>query len=333
MPLAELHCHIEGTIAPEMARKLAKRHKVKIPHIFGRDGKYQWSTFPEFLQTYDAVSSAVCTPEDYYDITFDYLTRAAAEGLIYSEMFISSEHPEDVGLPFDAFLAGVTAALDDVEAKTGLVGRLILTAIRHRGPERAERTAQIAQKHPHEKIVGFGLAGDESQFEPRDFARAYDIASDAGLRRTAHAGEVEGPESIRATLDALRPERLGHGVRLLEDPALIPRVKDAGITLELCPGSNIAIGLFESYEAHPIKAYFDQGFKVTLSTDDPPFFDTTIGGEYAAVEAAHGLSQRDMMQFTLNSIDAAFCDEKTRKRLRARAEAWIKKASRAADWS
>lgn len=325
MPLAELHCHIEGTIAPEMARKLAARHKVKIPHIFGPDGNYQWSTFPEFLRTYDAVSSVVCTPEDYYDIAFDYLTRAAKEGLIYSEMFVSSEHPEDVGLSFDAFLDGVSAALDDVEAKTGLVGRLILTAIRHRGPERAERTARNAQLHPHEKVVGFGLAGDENQFEPKDFVRAYDMASDAGLRRTAHAGEIAGPESIRATLDALHPERLGHGVRLLEDADLVPRVKDDGITLELCPGSNIALGLFDSYETHPVRACFDQGLKVTLSTDDPPFFHTTIGREYAAVEAVHGFSRREMMQFTLNSIDAAFCDEETRKRLRARVETWIRK--------
>lgn len=325
MPLAELHCHIEGTIAPDMARRLAARHKVDISGIFRPDGNYKWTTFPEFLKVYDIVSSVVCSVEDYYDITVDYLTRAAGEGLIYSEMFISSEHPEDVGLSYEDFTAGVTSALDDVEASTGLVGRFILTAIRHRGHERAERSAGLAAKHPHDKIVGFGLAGDESKFEPKDFAHAYDIASAAGLRRTVHAGEVEGAASVRAALDALKPERIGHGVRLLEDPELVSRVRDEDITLEVSPGSNIAIGLFENYGAHPVKALVDQGLKVTLSTDDPPFFFTTIGKEYREVEAAHGFSKSGMMDFTLNSIDAAFCDEATKARLRSKAEAWLKR--------
>lgn len=325
MPLAELHCHIEGTIAPDMARRLAARHKVDISGIFRPDGNYKWTTFPEFLKVYDVVSSVVCSVEDYYDITVDYLTRAAGEGLIYSEMFISSEHPEDVGLSYDDFTAGVTSALDDVEASTGLTGRFILTAIRHRGPERAERSAAFAAKHPHNKIVGFGLAGDESMFEPKDFARAYDMASDAGLHKTVHAGEVEGAASVRAALDALKPERIGHGIRLLEDPDLVPRVRDEGITLEVSPGSNIAIGIFKNYRAHPVKKLVDQGLKVTLSTDDPPFFFTTIGKEYREVEAAHGFSKVEMMDFTLNSIDAAFCDDKTKKQLRLKAEAWLKK--------
>lgn len=326
MPLAELHCHIEGTIAPGMARKLAARHKVDISRIFGPDGNYNWTTFPEFLKVYDVVSSVVCSVEDYYDLTVDYLIRAAAEGLIYSEMFISSEHPGDVGLPYEDFVASVTSALNDVEAQTGLVGRFILTSIRHRGHERAERTAAYAASHPHEKIVGFGLAGDESLFEPKDFARAYEMASDAGLRKTVHAGEAEGAQSVRAALDALKPERIGHGVRLLEDPELIPRVKEEGITLEVSPGSNIAIGLFDNYAAHPVKTLVDQGLKVTLSTDDPPFFFTTIGKEYREVEAAHGFSKSEMMDFTLNSIDAAFCDEVTKAQVRARAEAWLKKS-------
>jgi adenosine deaminase len=325
MPLAELHCHIEGTIAPDMARRLGARHKVDISHIFRPDGNYQWSTFPDFLKVYDVVSSVVRSVDDYYDITTDYLTRAAAEGLIYSEMFISSEHPEDVGLSYDAFTQGVVSALEDVEARTGLVGRFILTSIRHRGPERAERTAGFASKYPNDRIVGFGLAGDESQFEPKDFVRAYDIATEAGLRRTAHAGEVEGADSVRATLDALKPERIGHGVRLLEDPDLAERIRDEGVTLELSPGSNIAIGLFKSYGDHPVKVLVDKGLKVTLSTDDPPFFSTTIGKEYAEVEAAHGFSKSGMMQFTLNSIDAAFCDEKTKAQLRSKAERWAQK--------
>ena len=322
MPLAELHCHIEGTISPELALKLAEKHKMDLSHIISKDKTYKWSTFPEFLDVYDEVCNAVQTPEDYYDLTYDYLSKAAAQGLIYSEMFVSAEHPEEVGISYPTFLDAVDRAFADIEREFGVHGRLILTAIRHRGAERAERTARLAEKFPHPRVVGFGLAGDESQLHPKDFARAYEMASDAGLKKTVHAGEVEGPQSIRDALEALRPHRIGHGVRVGEDPALVEELKESQIPLELCPSSNVAIGAFSSLEEHPIARYKEKGLNVTLSTDDPPFFFTSLGEEYERVAKAHQLNDSDMMVFTQNSIEAAFCDEATKVVLRERIAAW-----------
>lgn len=322
MPLAELHCHIEGTVAPELALKLAARHEADLSHIIAPQGSYIWSTFPEFLKVYDEVSSVVRTPEDYYDLVYDYLAKAAAEGMIYSEMFISSEHPEAVGISYQTFLDAVDRAFADIEAAFGLKGVLILTAIRHLGAERAERTAAMAERHPHPRVVGFGLAGDESLYQPSDFARAYEMASNAGLKKTVHAGEVEGPESIRAALEALQPDRLGHGVRVLEDADLMADLIERQMPFELCPSSNVAIGIFPSLKDHPIADYLKAGLKATLSTDDPPFFFTTIGAEYARVAAAHDLTEAQMLTFTRNSIETAFCDHGTKLELLAKVDAW-----------
>ncbi len=317
LPLAELHCHLEGTVAPELALRLGHRHGLDLSPLVDAGGRYRWRDFAGFLHVYDAMSAAICTAEDYYEITADYYRRMAAKGLIYGEIFVSPEHAMRQGLSYPTLIDAVASAMADVEAETGAVARIVVTCVRHFGREHAEETATLAARHPHPCVVGFGMAGDESLGAPADYARAFAIAADAGLGLTAHAGELCGPESVRATIESLPVSRIGHGVRAIEDADLVAELADRGITLEVCPGSNLALGLYPSIAAHPVKRLMEAGLKVTLSADDPPFFDTDVAREYEQVCRAHRLTRADMLGFTRRSIAAAFLDPGSRTALEA----------------
>ncbi len=322
LPLVELHCHIEGTVSPEMALKLARRHNIDLSHILDGDGNYLASDFAEFIKSYDAMAQAIRTAQDYFDLTYDYYAKAAKDGLCYGEIFFSPAHPEPFGLTYEAYVDTLSAVADKLEADFGLIVRYILTCVRHEGVEHAEATARFAEKHPHPKVVGFGMAGHETQGHASEFKKAFDIAEGAGLHLTCHAGELAGPESIRAALDAFSLKRIGHGVRCHEDPELVTELADRQIPLELCPSSNVFIGIFGSLDDHPFRDYFDQGLKVTLNTDDPAFFDTDIRREYERIADTHNLSPADLLTISRNAVDAAFCDDATKQRLKARLDDW-----------
>jgi adenosine deaminase len=314
---AELHCHLKGSIAPSLARRLAARHGANIDGLVGPDGRYAWKDFAGFLTGYDAVAALVRTPEDYREVVRDYYRRAASQGLVYGEMFVSPAHAAQNGISYATLIDAVSDTMAEVETEFGVTARLIVICVRHWGAQAAEEIARLPEKTPHPYVVGFGMGGDELYGNPRDFSRAFAIARDAGLRLTAHAGEIGGPGSVRDTLRELKVERLGHGVRAMEDPALLTELKDRAIFLEVCPGSNIALGLFPSYEAHPLTRLAAMGVKVGISTDDPGFFADSIGDEYDRVAAAHQLTRDAMLNFTRMSLEAAFCDSATKARLLA----------------
>ncbi len=316
LPLVDLHCHIEGAADPAFVRACARRNRVTLPDgLFRADGAWACNDFLHFLRTYESACTAIRTARDYADLTYGYFSRAAARGLIYGELFISSVHPAEVGLSYPDFLDAIEDGYQRARTETGVEGRFILTAIRHLGPGRAGQTAQLAHKHPHRLVTGFGMAGDENQFAPKDFARAFAIARDAGLQLTVHAGEVCGPHSVRACLDALRPARIGHGVQAIQDAALVTRLADEGVALEVCPGSNIALGVYDSYEASPLARLRAAGVRVALGADDPPYFHTDIANEYARVQQAFGYDDASMLAISRDAIAAAFCDPTTRTAL------------------
>ncbi|MFQ5562422.1 MAG: adenosine deaminase [Parvularculaceae bacterium] len=319
-PLAELHCHLEGTVEPTHARRLAKRHGVDISDVLNEDGGYHWDTFEHFLHVYDAVSEVLRTPEDYCEITRAYYTRMAARGMIYGEVFVSPAHAARFGLSYPTLIDAVASAMQAAEDETGVVGRIVVTCVRHYGVDHAVEVARAATDHPHPYVTGFGMAGDEAQGCNADFAKAFAIARDGGLGLTAHAGEILGPESISEALDHLGVTRLGHGVRVLEDDALVARLIEQDVVLEICPTSNVSIGLFPSIEAHPIKALADKGLAVTLNSDDPAFFGVDLADEAALVGKAHKFDETVLLGFTQTAINAAFCDSQTRARLLARLE-------------
>ena len=321
MKKAELHVHIEGTVAPSTYQKLAARHGVKIPEGFMSDqGTYVWQGFPEFIHAYDRVADVCRTPEDYCDITYDYQAAAAAQGSIYTEFFNSPEHGKRMGMSYADLMAGMAAGIEAARTEFGIEGRIICNSVRHLPDDLIiDCATEAAKLADHPLLVGFGHAGDETKGHPSSPAviRAFDIAREAGLRLTCHAGEICGPEIITATLDYLKVERIGHGVRAIEDRAVVDRLKGDDIHLEICPLSNIATGQYDRMIAHPLGALEAAGLSISLNSDDPPFFFTSVGADYAAAQQTFGFSDARMLEFTRAAVDRAFCDEGTRARLRA----------------
>lgn len=314
LPKAELHLHLEGAAPPAFVRGLADEKGVRLDGVFAEDGTYAYDDFWHFLKVYETATSVLQRPEDYARLTRAVLAESAAAGVIYTEAFLSPDFcgGRDVAA-WREYLAAMREAAEAAEREDGIVMRGIVTCIRHFGPEKAKETALCAAETAGDWIVGFGIAGDETAGKPRDFAWSFDMAREAGLRLTAHAGEWGGPDSVRDALDDLRVERIGHGVRAIEDPALVERLAEDGVVLEVCPGSNVALGLYPSFADHPIARLREAGVTVTVSTDDPPFFHTTMVREFEELNAAFGWEEDIAADLTRTAINAAFCDDATRE--------------------
>jgi adenosine deaminase len=318
-PKVELHLHLEGAAPPAFVRGLAREKNVDIGGIFAADGSYSYTDFWHFLKVYEAATSVLTSPRDYARLTRAVLAESAAAGVVYSETFLSPDFcgGRDVAAWRD-YLAAIREAAEEAERDHGITLRGIVTCIRHFGPEKARETARCAAETAGDWLVGFGIAGDEKAGKPGDFAWAFDMAREAGLRLTAHAGEWGGPESVADALRHLRPERIGHGVRAIEDLALVDRLAEDGIVLEVCPGSNVTLGIYPTLAAHPIERLRARGVKVTVSTDDPPFFHTTMAREFDALAHAFGWDEDDFRALNATALEAAFCDAATRARVAGR---------------
>ena len=317
MPKAELHCHIEGATPPALAVAQAKRYGIDTS-AFIKDGAYSWQDFTSFVQSYDATANLFRTEEDYALLAETYLTEIAEAGAIYSELIASPDQGDAVGIGADAYMRGLAEGVERARAKTGIETRLLVVGIRHFGPERVVKAAEYAARRPHPLITGFNLAGEERLHRVADFTRAFDIARDAGLGITIHAGELSGAFSVRDALDHVRPSRISHGVRAIEDADLVKRLADEGTVLEVCPGSNVALGVFKDFESHPLRALHSAGVRVTLNSDDPPFFHTSLAREYEVASTVMGFSDADILGMTRTAIEAAFVDEPTRQKLLAK---------------
>jgi adenosine deaminase len=312
LPLAELHVHLEGTAPPALIRRLAARNGIPVPDgIFAAPDRFAWVDFLDFLRTYDRAATVIRTAQDYRDVTYEYLTACAREGAVYVELIASPDHAASVGLPDAEHYGGIARGIDDARADTGIEARILAVAIRNFGVEAAEAIARRAAEDRHPYVVGFNLAGDEAGYPPAQFARAYEIAASSGLGCTVHAGEHAGPESVREAL-TLPVTRISHGVRAIEDPALVAELAERGIVLEACPTSNVATGVYTGYETHPLRALFEAGVKVTLGSDDPPYFGASIGGEYAVARERLGFGEGELQTITRTAIEASFADDAVR---------------------
>ncbi len=307
VPKAELHVHLEGAFAPAVARKLAARNGMTLNEdLFDGENGYRWHGFDNFLAVFDEVSATLRTEQDYHEITLDYLARSALEGGIYAELICSPSHARMAGLPYSAMLRGIVAGIEDAAADHGIEAFAVMTGVRQFGVE--ETLSVIAQvaAEPHERVVGWHLSGDEFALSFADFAPAFAVACDAGLQCAAHAGEFGGPDAVRAAIAALPIARLGHGVQAAKDPALVDELAARGIALECCPTSNIATEVFADYSSHPWRMLRDAGCRVTLNSDDPPYFHTSIGGEYAVAADYFGLDDDALKDVTRTAIAAGF---------------------------
>ena len=322
LPKVELHTHLEGMAPPDFIRELAAEKRVDLSGIFDRDGGYEFRDFAHFLSIYDEACTVLTGPEEFYRLTRAVLAESAFHGVIYTETFLSPDFcgGGDVAAWKD-YLAAIEQAAADAQAADGIVLKGIATAVRHHGQDACRKTARCAAETADDFLTGFGLAGAELQGRPADFAYGFDMAREAGLRLTAHAGEWGDPDRIRETLDALKVERLGHGIRAIEDPRLVDRLAEREITLEVCPGSNVVLQAVDGWDSHPIARLRDAGVPVTVSTDDPPFFHTTMTAEYEGLSRTFGWDETDFRALNVTGARAAFCDEATRDAILKRLEA------------
>jgi adenosine deaminase len=329
LPKVDLHVHLEGTISPQMVARMAERNKLPVPQgLTAPDGQsIHWQpkvtagdNLVSFLKAYDDATKVMKTVEDYVDLTHDYLTRSAAEGCIYAELTISVEHGEMVGLQYPDMLAAITKGYERAKAETGIEARLISSCVRHYGPQSALRVAEVTRDNPHPLVTGFGMAGDENAHTVADFKPAFDICSHLG--RTAHAGEASGPDTVRQARDLLKLRRFGHMVRAIEDAKLMEELVTIKAVPEVCVGSNLALKVYPDYTAHPLRRFFDAGLKVTLGSDDPTFFGTSIGREYQNAHDKAGFTEAELLQLSRNAVEEAFVDEATRAKLLDRVSAY-----------
>lgn len=313
VPKTELHLHLEGAAPPEFIRMLAEEQGARLEGVFDAEGAYAWRDFAEFLECYRRACSVLRGPEEFQRLTEAVLTASAAHGVVYTEIFVA---PDICGggdpVAWEEHLAALEAGADAVpEVET----RFISTAIRNLGPERAEDAARISAATRGGRLTGFGMGGEERHLTAADFARAFGIAREGGLHLTSHAGEICGAQSVRDTLDHLKVARVGHGVRAIEDPALVDRLVAEQIVLEVNPGSNVALHVVPDWPDHPIDRLRRAGVPVTISTDDPPYFHTDMTREYDMLSRTFGWTVVDFNAMNRTALDAAFCDPATRARL------------------
>ena len=316
LPKVELHLHLEGGAPPAFIRGLAKEKHIDIAGIFNEDGSYRFTDFWNFLKVYEAACTTLQSPQDFYRLTLAVLEESAASGVVYTETFLSPDFcgGRDLGA-WREYLHAIEEAAAVGEKTLGVTMRGIVTCIRHFGPAKSRETVRCAVETHGNFIRGFGIAGDEKAGKLEDFTWAFDCAREAGMKSEVHACEWNGPQEVRDALTYLKADRIGHGVRAIQDLALVDELAEKGVVLEVCPGSNVALGIYPDFRAHPIAEFDRRGVKVTISTDDPPFFHTTMAREYEMLHQAFDWDEGQFSRIAKQSLDAAFCDVDTKARI------------------
>jgi adenosine deaminase len=307
LPKAELHLHIEGSLEPELLFELAKRNDVAIPFASVDEirAAYNFSNLQDFLDIYYQGMSVLQTEQDFYDLTWAYLQRAHEDTVTHVEIFFDPQGHTDRGIAFDTVITGIARALQDGEAKLGISNRLIMCFLRHLSEE--EAFATLDQARPHlAKIHGVGLDSSEVGHPPAKFQRVFSEAKKLGLHLVAHAGEEGPPEYVREALDLLHVERIDHGNRALEDPELVGRIIAEGLTLTVCPLSNLRLCVIDSVAASPVKRMLDAGLRATINSDDPAYFGGYVNDNFIAVADALDLDRRDILTLARNSFTGSF---------------------------
>lgn len=307
LPKAELHMHIEGSLEPEQLLRFADRNGVTLPFqsLDALKQAYNFSSLQDFLDLYYQGMSVLQTEQDFYDLTMAYLQRCAADNVRHVEIFFDPQGHTARGLAFNIAIEGILGALDDGEATLGISYKLIMCFLRHLSEQDAFETWELAQPWLS-RIDGVGLDSSELGHPPAKFRNVFAAARDAGLKLVAHAGEEGPPEYVREAIDILGIDRIDHGNRLLEDERLIQRVRDAGLTLTVCPLSNLSLCVVDDLRQHPLKEMLKHGLKATINSDDPAYFGGYMNENYLQTARATGLSATEIIMLARNSFTGSF---------------------------
>ena len=315
LPKAELHLHIEGSLEPELMFELAQRIRVAIP--FGSveevRAAYAFSNLQDFLDIYYQGMGVLHREQDFYDLTAAYCARAHADAVRHVEIFFDPQGHTARGIAFETVITGITRALDDAAASYGMTSKLILCFLRHLSEADAEATLDAALPWL-DRIDGVGLDSSEVGHPPAKFERVFARARTLGFKIVAHAGEEGPPEYVHQALDLLKVDRIDHGNRSLEDPALVARLAADGMTLTVCPLSNLKLCVVGDLADHPLKTMLDAGLKATVNSDDPSYFGGYVNANYQAVADALDLSKAELVTLARNSFTGSFLDDAAKAR-------------------
>lgn len=316
LPKAELHLHIEGTLEPELAFQLSEKNGIAIPFqsVDEMRAAYNFKDLQSFLDLYYASISVVLTEEDFHDLTMAYLKKAASQNVRHTEIFFDPQSHTDRNIPFETALNGITAALKQAKTELGISSHLILSFLRHLSEESAIQTLQQAIPF-REQIIAVGLDSSELGHPPSKFVNVFAEARRQGFHVVCHAGEEGPPEYITEALDLLQAERIDHGVRCMEDAALVERLVEEQIPLTVCPLSNIRLCVFETMTEHSLKRMLDAGLVVSVNSDDPPYFGGYVNENFRAVQEAFDLSRDQLVKLARNSFESAFLTDEEKQKL------------------
>lgn len=310
LPKAELHLHLEGSLEPELMFELAKRNNISIPFdsVEAVRAAYKFSNLQEFLDIYYQGAQVLINEQDFYDLTWAYLTRMKADNCKHVEVFFDPQTHTDRGIDFDVVINGINRALEDGKKELGISSFLIMCFLRHLPEEEAFKTLAMATPHLA-KIKGVGLDSSEVGHPPSKFANVFKSARDLGLKIVAHAGEEGPPEYIYEALDILQIDRIDHGNRCLEDEKLVARIVDEGLTLTVCPLSNLSLCVVKDLTQHPLKNMLAKGLKATINSDDPAYFGGYLNKNYIETQKAINLTRDELITLAKNSFKGSFLSQ------------------------
>jgi len=307
LPKAELHLHIEGSLEPELMFELARRNKVSIPFdsVEAVRAAYDFSNLQDFLDIYYAGAKVLLTEQDFHDLAFAYFRRAAADTVRHAEIFFDPQTHTDRGIPFQVVADGLLSGMKAAESELGVSSQLILCFLRHLDEDAAFATLRKAEPWL-DRIRGVGLDSSEVGHPPSKFQQVFAAAGSMGLKRVAHAGEEGPPDYVWQALDLLKIDRMDHGNRSMEDPALVQRLAKSGMTLTVCPLSNHKLCVVDDLKDHPVPEMLRQGLHVTINSDDPAYFGGYVNENYRQLAAAVGLTREQLTLLARNSFEGSF---------------------------
>ncbi|MDO4578462.1 MAG: adenosine deaminase [Acinetobacter sp.] len=319
LPKAELHVHIEGTFEPELMFAIAQRNNIAIPYQSVEEVKeaYNFHNLQSFLDIYYAGANVLVHEQDFYDLAWAYFEKCAEDQVVHTEMFFDPQTHTDRGIAFATVINGLQRACDDAQSKLGISSRLIMCFLRHLSEEAAFVTLEQALPYK-EQIIAVGLDSSEVGHPPAKFARVFAKAREYGFLVVAHAGEEGPPEYIWEALDLLKVNRIDHGVRSEEDPALMQRLIQDEMPLTVCPLSNLKLCVVQDMRQHNIRRLLQQGVKVTVNSDDPSYFGGYMNDNFIAITEALDLTADELKQLAINSFEASFLPA-------AQKQVWIEK--------
>jgi adenine deaminase len=316
IPKAELHIHIEGSLEPELMFEIAGRNGIALKYASVEEARkaYDFTDLQSFLDTYYEATRVLLHERDFYELTRAYLEKVSAQGVRHAEIFFDPQAHTDRDVSFETVITGIRRALIDGERRLGISSHLILCFLRHLSAEEAMETLRQALPY-RDWIVGVGLDSTEVGHPPTEFEAVFEEAGRHGFRKVAHAGEEGPPEYIWQALDVLKAVRIDHGVRCMEDPRLVERLREEQVPLTVCPLSNVKLRVFPSIDQHPLKRMLGAGLCATVNSDDPAYFGGYAADNFQAVRDGLSLTREDFRTVAENSFKASFIDEAQKKRM------------------